>query len=133
MDDMKKKRKRVSTFSILIFQYVNRPHSDISFHEMLEGLVRFRAEYTGHYWLEVFILAGINTTEKEITRLKTWISAIGPDKVQINTVTRPPAEGFAEAVPKKQLITIAKQLHENAEVIADYITICKQKDLTSQR
>jgi len=116
-----------------IFQYINRPHSDISFSNMLEGLVRFRAEYTGHYWLEVFILAGINTTEKEITALKTRVSAIGPDKVQVNTVTRPPAEGFAEPVPKKQLITIAKQLHENAEVIADYSNVHKQQDFFARR
>ena len=116
-----------------IFQYVNRPHSDISFNKMLEGLVRFRTEYSGHYWLEVFILAGINTTEREVARLKTWISAIGPDKVQVNTVTRPPAEGFAEPVPKKQLITIAKQLHENAEVIADYSNVHKQQDFFARR
>ena len=116
-----------------IFQYINWPQPDISFSKMLEGLVRFRAEYTGHYWLEVFILAGINTTEKEITALKTWISAIDPDKVQVNTVTRPPAEGFAEPVPKKQLISIAKQLHENAEVIADYSNVHKQQAFSVRR
>ncbi|GAG90670.1 unnamed protein product, partial [marine sediment metagenome] len=37
-----------------IFQYVNRPHRDITFSRMLEGLVKFRNEYNGKYWLEVF-------------------------------------------------------------------------------
>ena len=38
-----------------IFQYVNRPHSDITFSKMLDGLVKFRDEYNGKYWLEVFV------------------------------------------------------------------------------
>ena len=102
-----------------IFQYVNRPHPDITFSKMLQGLVEFRKDYGGQYWLEVFLLAGVTTPEMEINRLKTCINAIQPDKVHVNTVTRPPAEGFAEPVPKKQLETIAKKLYEKAEVIAN--------------
>ncbi len=116
-----------------IFQYVNRPHGDIMFSKMVEGLVKFRDEYTGKYWLEVFLLAGITTTEMEIHRMKTCINSIGPDKVQVNTVTRPPAEGFAEPVPQKQLQTITEKLYEKAEVIADYSKIHKQQDFLARR
>ena len=116
-----------------MFQYVNRPHSNISFNKMLEGLVKFRVEYTGKYWLEVFLLAGVTTPEMEINRLTTCIKSICPDKVQINTVIRPPAENFAEPVLQKQLEAIAKQLYENAEVIADYSGVHKQQDFVAQR
>ncbi len=116
-----------------IFQYVNRPHGDIMFSKMVEGLVKFRDEYTGKYWLEVFLLAGITTTEMEINRMKTCINSIGPDKVQVNTVTRPPAEGFAEPVPQKQLQTITEKLYEKTEVIADYSKIHKQQDFLARR
>jgi wyosine [tRNA(Phe)-imidazoG37] synthetase (radical SAM superfamily) len=116
-----------------IFQYVNRPHPDITFSKMLEGLAKFRSEYTGQYWLEVFLLAGVTTPEVEINRLKTCINSICPDKVQLNTVTRPPAEDFAEMVPKKQLNALAAQLYENAEVIADYKSIHKQKEFSARR
>ncbi|MBA7664857.1 hypothetical protein ES703_72921 [subsurface metagenome] len=109
-----------------IFQYVNRPHHDITFSKMLEGLVKFRDEYDGKYWLEVFLLAGVTTPEVEINRLKTCINSICPDKIQVNTVTRPPAENFAEPVPQKQLNDLAAQLYENAEVIADYKSVHKQ-------
>jgi len=44
-----------------IFQYVNRPHPDITFSKMLQGLVEFRKDYGGQYWLEVFLLAGVTT------------------------------------------------------------------------
>jgi len=116
-----------------IFQYVNRPHSDITFSQMLDGLVKFRNEYNGKYWLEVFLLAGVTTPETEINRLKTCISSMQPDKVQVNTVTRPPAEGFAEPVPQKQLQIITKKLYEKAEVIADYSNVHKQQDFSAQR
>ncbi|MGB2807606.1 MAG: radical SAM protein [Sedimentisphaerales bacterium] len=116
-----------------IFQYVNRPHSDITFSKMLDGLVTFRDEYSGKYWLEVFLIAGVTTPDAEINRLANCINSICPDKVQINTVTRPPAEDFAERVPEKQLKTLAAQLYENAEVIADYSNVHKQQEFSAQR
>jgi wyosine [tRNA(Phe)-imidazoG37] synthetase (radical SAM superfamily) len=103
-----------------IFQYVNRPHPDISFSKMLEGLIKFRGEYEGQYWLEVFLLAGVTTAESEVSMLRTCIKSIRPDKVQTNTVSRPPAESFAEPVPLKQLEAVTKELYDKAEVIADY-------------
>jgi len=114
------------------FQYVNRPHPDISFSKMLEGLVKFRDEYKGKYWLEVFLLAGVTTPEMEITRLKTCINLIQPDKVQVNTVTRPPAESFAEPVQKERLEDLAAQLFKHSEVIADYRDVHKKQEFTSQ-
>ena len=116
-----------------VFQYVNRPHSDITFSEMLDGLVKFRSEYTGKYWLEVFLIAGVTTTEKEIKNLTNCIKLIGPDKVQVNTVTRPPAEVFAESVPLKQLQAITEKLYDKAEVIADYSDVHKQQDFSARR
>lgn len=116
-----------------LFQYVNRPHPDISFGKMLEGLVKFRNEYNGKYWLEVFLLAGVTTFEMEINRLKTCISSIQPDKVQANTVTRPPAESFAEPVLRELLENLAAQLFEHSEVIADYRGVHEKQEFAAQR
>jgi wyosine [tRNA(Phe)-imidazoG37] synthetase (radical SAM superfamily) len=116
-----------------IFRYVNRPHRSITFKKVLDGLAKCRAEYTGKYWLEVFLLSGVTTPETEINRLKSCIRSIRPDKVQVNTVIRPPAEGFAESVPQKQLQTITEKLYEKAEVIADYSNVHKQEDFSAQR
>lgn len=116
-----------------LFQYVNRPHPDISFDKMVEGLIRFRDEYKGPYWLEVFLLAGVTTPDVEIEKLSTHIHSIQPDKVQVNTVTRPPAESFAEPVPKELLGNLAAQLFERSEVIADYRGVHDQQEFVSQR
>jgi wyosine [tRNA(Phe)-imidazoG37] synthetase (radical SAM superfamily) len=116
-----------------IFQYVNRPHTNISFTKMLEGLIKFREEYDGQYWLEVFLLAGVTTTKMEVSRLRTCINSIRPDKVQTNTVSRPPAESFAEAVPRKQLETITRKLYDKAEIIADYRGVHKSEYFSVRR
>jgi wyosine [tRNA(Phe)-imidazoG37] synthetase (radical SAM superfamily) len=103
-----------------IFQYVNRPHPQIRFDQMLLGLQEFRRLFHSRYWLEVFLLSGVTTVETRIKALRDCIEKISPDKVQVNTVARPPAEDYAMPVPHEQLEEIARQLHPQAEVIVPY-------------
>ena len=116
-----------------LYQYVNRPCQGISFDKMLEGLIEFRREYKGQYWLEVFLLGGVTNTEKELRLLADCIKRIGPDRVQLNTVTRPPAESFAFPISKEQLEKIASRLGDNVEIIADYQQVHAQKDFVAKR
>ena len=115
------------------FQSVNRPHHEITFDKMMEGLVTFRHEYPGQYWLEVFIIEGITTTEREIRNLSDCINRISPDCVQVNTVTRPPAETHALPVSKNRLEQIAAKLSPNAQVIADYKQVHAQDTFAAKR
>ncbi len=103
-----------------IFKYVNRPHPEIRFDQMLAGLREFRRLFRGQCWLEVFLLSGVTTVDKRIQALRACIETISPDRVQVNTVVRPPAEGYAMAVPRDQLEDIAAQLYPGAEVITPY-------------
>jgi wyosine [tRNA(Phe)-imidazoG37] synthetase (radical SAM superfamily) len=103
-----------------LFNYINRPCPEIKFNAMLEDLVKFRQEYAGIYWLEVFLLSGLTTVEVQVNALSNCISKIDPDKVQLNTATRPPSEDFALPVPQDQLKDIAKRLYGNVEIIAEY-------------
>ncbi len=100
-----------------MFKYVNRPHPEIRFHQMLRGLQEFRRLFGGQYWLEVFLLGGVTTVEARIEALRDCIKTIWPDKVQVNTVVRPPAEEYAMPVPHEQLEEIAARLHPGAELI----------------
>jgi wyosine [tRNA(Phe)-imidazoG37] synthetase (radical SAM superfamily) len=101
------------------FKKINRPTPEITFDKMLGGLIDFRKEYTGKYWLEVFIIAGLNDSDQQIDKIAKCIEKIRPDKVQINTVTRPPAENV-NAINRQRLEQIAKRIYKNAEVIADF-------------
>lgn len=103
-----------------VFEKINKPHKDIDFEEFAEGLVQFRNEFKGQYWLEVFFCEGINTDDKSISDLKSWIDKIRPDRVQVNTSVRPVVHKEAAKVEAAKLHEIATRLGENAEVIADY-------------
>ena len=101
-----------------LFNSVNRPHHSLNFHQMVEGLVTFRNDFPGKYWLEIFFVKGINTAPEDIERLAGIIRRIGPDRVQLNTVVRPPVESFARPVPDAALKELALKLGENVEIIA---------------
>jgi wyosine [tRNA(Phe)-imidazoG37] synthetase (radical SAM superfamily) len=116
-----------------MFQTVNRPHESITFEQMLEGLVAFRAEYRGEYWLEVLLLAGYTAVDAEIHKIADCVRRIRPDRVQLNTATRPTAEDFAARVDRRRLAELASRFDPPAEVIADYRSIHARSDLKAGR
>ncbi|MDD5134046.1 MAG: radical SAM protein [Phycisphaerae bacterium] len=101
------------------FQKINQPCFDITFDRVLAGLIEFRREFKGKYWLEVFFIDGLNDNDEQVGKIASCITAIGPDKVQINTVTRPPADDV-RPVSRQRLERIAKKLGPNAKIIADF-------------
>jgi wyosine [tRNA(Phe)-imidazoG37] synthetase (radical SAM superfamily) len=98
------------------FRRVNRPHQSIDFDRMVEGLVEFRRGHPGRLWLEVFLLAGIN----QVGRIAGIAGRVDPERVQLNTVARPPAESSALAVTGEELERLAAAFGGRAEVIAGY-------------
>jgi len=102
------------------FRLVNRPHEGVSFEGMLEGLIAFRRRFHRQYWLEVFLLGGYTDSEREVADIRRSVDLIRPDRVQLNTVTRPPAEDRAIAVPRARLEEIAATFSPPTEVIAEF-------------
>jgi wyosine [tRNA(Phe)-imidazoG37] synthetase (radical SAM superfamily) len=102
------------------FEMVNQPHKSITFEKHLEGLIKFRQEYSGQYWLEVFLLEGLNTSDQQIEAFAEHISRINPDRVQLNTAVRPVTDPAAKTVPQEKMNEIAKRLGGKAEVIAAF-------------
>ncbi|MBN2106782.1 MAG: radical SAM protein [Deltaproteobacteria bacterium] len=103
-----------------MFAAVNRPCGGILFEQMLEGLITFRQEYRGACWLEILLLGGYTAIAAEVHKLEACVRKIKPDRVQLNTVTRPPAEEYAAFVNKTRLHELARLFHPAAEVIADF-------------
>ena len=116
-----------------LFQAVNRPHESISFDRMLEGLIAFREEYYGEYWLEVFLLAGHTAMDSEISKIAECVGRIKPDRVQLNTATRPTAEEYAVMVDRRRMGDLAAGFDPPAEVIADYRGVHAQSDFKAGR
>lgn len=103
-----------------IFQLVDRPAPGITFERMVEGLMSFRDVFSGAIWLEVMLVDGLTSGEAEVREIARLVREIRPDRIQLNTVVRPPAESFAQAIPKFRLEQLAGYFTPRAEVIADY-------------
>jgi wyosine [tRNA(Phe)-imidazoG37] synthetase (radical SAM superfamily) len=102
------------------FRRVNRPHPSFKVADIIAGLALFRREFSGRLWLEVMLVKGVNDSPSDIRALKKAIALIRPDKIQLNTVVRPPAERWAWPLGSGELKTIAKDLGSRAEVVADF-------------
>ncbi|MCK4548056.1 MAG: radical SAM protein [Candidatus Eisenbacteria sp.] len=103
-----------------MFACVNRPHGDVDFDEMVEGLVEFRAMFKGRMWLEILLLYGITGIPPYVRRILPLVERIRPDRVQINTAVRPPAESTVRPVPSEDLRELAALFTPPAEVIAHF-------------
>lgn len=102
------------------FRLVNRPHPGLKLGQMIEGLKKFRKEYRGQIWLEVMLVRGVNDRPADLKALKKVIAEIKPDRIQLNTVVRPPAESRAKPLAEKDLTRIRRQFGPNCEVIASF-------------
>ncbi|MDX9860275.1 MAG: radical SAM protein [Rhodospirillales bacterium] len=103
-----------------MFQAVNRPHPDLEFDRMVDGLAAFRREFSGKYWLEVMLLAGHTALEAEVRKIAALVERIQPDRVQINTATRPTAETYAQAAVPARLRALAKLFSCPVDVVENY-------------
>ncbi len=100
------------------WEAVNRPHPGLGFDGLVDGMTAFRHGYAGQIWLEVLLLDGLSGTDEHVERLASLAARVSPDRIQLNTVVRPPAESAARPVPTGRLEAYAAVFTPRAEVIA---------------
>jgi wyosine [tRNA(Phe)-imidazoG37] synthetase (radical SAM superfamily) len=99
---------------------VNRPLPSLSLDAIVSGLATFKKSFKGQVWLEVMLVKGLNDKPEHIRALKKAIGRIKPDKVQLNTVTRPPAERSAAPLTMAELESVRRRLGGNTEVVVAF-------------
>ncbi|MEO0206842.1 MAG: radical SAM protein [candidate division WOR-3 bacterium] len=102
------------------FRKIHCPAPGITVKKIIDGLVRFRKLYKGKIWLEIMLIKGINDSRQDILALKKAINKIRPDKIQLNTVVRPPSEKFARPLSMSDLKLVKKIFGNNCEVVAEF-------------
>jgi len=98
------------------FQAINRPASGLLAEEMIAGLKDFRKEFSGEIWLEVMLVKGINDAEAEA--IARAAESTEPDRIQLNTVVRTPAEPV-EALSEEEMQRML-EIFPGAELIPDW-------------
>ncbi len=103
-----------------VFEKIDRPHPQLHIETIIKGLIEFRTEFKGQIWLEIMLAKGYNDQEEEIRKMKEIIAGIRPDKIQLNTVIRPPSERGVEPVSQFRLKEIQMIFGDRCEIIGSY-------------
>lgn len=109
------------------YRRINRPAACSPLAELIEGLITFRQEFFGKLWLEILLAKGINDSDEDIAALVAAVEKIRPDKVQLNTVARPPLESFAKPLSKAELEGVARRIPGMVEILVDFTTREREK------
>ncbi len=85
------------------FRRLDRPARCLDLEKIIEGLVAFSRQFDGQLWLEILFAEGINDDDRDLQALAEVIARMRLDRIQINTVARPPLESFARPLTKARL------------------------------
>jgi len=105
-----------------IFQRVNRPMKDWGIEKVLDGIKIFCEQFKGKIYLEIMLVKNINDSEEKIRKINQFVKHLEIDKIQLNTVIRPPADTAAKPLNNEELIKL-KTLFDpklQVELIADF-------------
>jgi wyosine [tRNA(Phe)-imidazoG37] synthetase (radical SAM superfamily) len=109
------------------FRRINRPAGCAPLAGLIDGLIEFRKGFQGEMWLEILLAKGINDSPEDIDALVRTVMKIKPDRVQLNTVARPPLEKFALPLERQELEAVASRFPLPVEILVDFSTRKKEK------
>lgn len=100
-----------------LYRQINRPHPEVTFERLVDGLTAFRQEYSGKLWIEAMLVRGLNDTEPALRDIAATLRRIQPDEVHINLPTRPPAETWVRPTNEEGLMRARAILGNIATVV----------------
>jgi len=103
-----------------VFQKVNKPHSSLSVEKIIDGIKELNKSFAGEMWLEIMLVKGINDGQEEIERIAELAAEMDLEKIQLNTVIRPPTEKIALPLNEEEMQRIKEIIGEKAEIIAHF-------------
>jgi wyosine [tRNA(Phe)-imidazoG37] synthetase (radical SAM superfamily) len=107
-----------------VFNRINRPVGPVDTAALIDSLASFKHEFPGKFWLEIFIIPGINDSDEELPALKNASLKIKPDKIHLNSLDRPGTEAWVKQASASDIYRIASFF---APLVVDLILPGKQK------
>ena len=101
------------------FSKVDRPARGLAVEAVINGLRDFSRAYRGRLWLEILLVRDINDADADIDALLPVLTTLRLDRIQLNTVVRPPADPGARPVAEARLAEIARRLQAALAVPVD--------------
>lgn len=95
---------------------INRPAAGITAENIVSALAEFRKNSKALFWLEIFVVPGINDNPESIEAIKKAVIRIKPDKVQLNSLDRPGTEKWVRKASESEILPFVKALEPHVKV-----------------
>ncbi len=129
MDEVKEDLSKADWVSVKIdavnedvWHRIDRPHGNLSFQKVLEGMIDFSKSYKGTLVTETMLVSGLNDNTQHLESIAELISKINPQKSYILVPTRPPAENNICRASCESLIEAAGIINNISGVSVECIT-----------
>ncbi|MBW2276873.1 MAG: radical SAM protein [Deltaproteobacteria bacterium] len=86
------------------FQRINRPHTDVTFERVVQGLVDVTHAFDGEIRLEVMLIAGVNDGEASIEAIARVLETLRFDRIDVNSPVRPPVPERGALPPDESVL-----------------------------
>ncbi|XPV76537.1 MAG: radical SAM protein [Desulfovibrio sp.] len=80
------------------FRKVNRPCKELKAAEIRQGVLDFKAQFSGKLFLEILLVKDYNDSKENLSLLKDFCAELDPERVDIVTLSRPGTLASAKAV-----------------------------------
>jgi wyosine [tRNA(Phe)-imidazoG37] synthetase (radical SAM superfamily) len=101
----------------VLYRKINRPHPEVTFQRLVDGLIDFRKVFQGRLWVEVMLVWDLNDTPQALQDIAKVLERIQPDAVHVNLPTRPPVESWVEPSDSEGLMRALAIFGNIAEVV----------------
>ncbi len=98
------------------FCKINRPAAGIGAEDIVKSLESFRKNSKALFWLEIFVVPGINDSPESIEAIRKAVIRISPDKVQLNSLDRPGTEKWVKKASESEVVPFVKALEPHVKV-----------------
>jgi len=102
------------------FARINRPHADLDFDQVVEGLRSVCRDHPGQVRLEVMLVAGLNDDERSVEAIAGIVAGLRLTSIDLNTPVRPAPGRAVGVVPAERLEAIRARFGPRARVIASF-------------
>ncbi len=100
-----------------LFRRINRPRRSLTLGKHLDGLRRFREEFSGSLWVEVMLIRGVNDNEGALTAIAERLLEIRPDRIDLSYPERPPCESWVRPTDREGQLRALALLGTAARVL----------------
>lgn len=92
-----------------IWHSINRPHGNLNLQKILDGIIRFAADFKGTLVTETMLVRNVNDKLESLNKTAAFINYLKPNRSYILVPTRPPAEQKVR-IPSEDTLNIAYQI-----------------------